>query len=122
MSGYKGYLNFYGIGAYDLDPDNGGAALAKSNKWTTPQKAIVGAAQWIAKSGNRYLNNAYHQNTLYKMRWNYEQATKEGVVWKQYATSPTWASGISNVMASFYSYAGIDKGNTGLRFLVPLYS
>ena len=122
VSGYKGYLNFYGIGAYDLDPDNGGAALAKSNKWTTPQKAIVGAAQWIAKSGNRYLNNAYHQNTLYKMRWNYEQATKEGVVWKQYATSPTWASGISNVMASFYSYAGIDKGNTGLRFLVPLYS
>ena len=122
VSGYKGYLNFYGIGAYDLDPDNGGAALAKNNKWTTPQKAIVGAAQWIAKSGNRYLNNAYHQNTLYKMRWNYEQAAREGVVWKQYATSTTWASGISNVMASFYSYAGIDKGGTGLRFLVPLYS
>ncbi|TNU89940.1 hypothetical protein FIC87_09955 [Eggerthella lenta] len=122
VPGYKGYLNFYGIGAYDLDPDNGGAALAKSNKWTTPQKAIVGAAQWIAKSGNRYLNNSYHQNTLYKMRWNYEQAAKEGVVWKQYATSTTWASGIANVMAGFYSYAGIDKGSTGLRFLVPLYS
>lgn len=121
VKGYEGYLNFYGIGAYDIDPYNGGAALAKSKKWTNPQKAINGAAEWIAKSSNRYLNNAYDQNTLYKMRWNYEQAAQEGAVWKQYATSPTWATGIANVMASFYSSVGMDKSDTGLKFLVPLY-
>lgn len=122
VKGYAGYLNFYGIGAYDIDPYNGGAALAKSEGWKTPQAAIDGAARWIAQGSSRYLNNAYDQNTLYKMRWNYEQAAREGAVWKQYATAQDWSTGIACVMANLYSSAGISKAKTGLRFLVPLYS
>lgn len=62
------YYNFYGIGAYDSSPLSGGRALAIKNGWDTPEKAIHGAARWIATN---YLNNAFSQNTLYKMRWNY---------------------------------------------------
>ncbi|MEG0454543.1 MAG: cell wall-binding repeat-containing protein [Bacteroides sp.] len=121
VAGYEGYYNFFGIKAYDSNP-NQAAIYAKQEGWSTQQKAIEGGAKWIAQSPSRYLNNAYNQNTLYKMRWNYEQAARENAVWKQYATSKTWATGIANVMANFYSYASIDKSNTGLKFLVPLYS
>ena len=119
VDGYSGYYNFFGIGAYDVDPYNGGAALAKQHGWNTPAKAIEGAAQWISQN---YLNNTYNQNTLYKMRWNYTQAASEGAVWHQYATAKTWATGIADVMANFYSYAGISQYDTGLKFLVPQYS
>lgn len=123
VSGYSGYLNFYGIGAYDLDPNNGGAALAKNNGWDTPEKAITGAAKWISEGSNGgggYFNRG--QNTLYKMRWNYLLVSSTGQVGGQYATSTIWATNIANVMANFYSSAGIDKSNTGLKYLVPLYS
>ena len=119
VDGYSGYYNFFGIGAYDVDPYNGGAALAKKHGWNTPAKAIEGAAQWISQN---YLNNKYNQNTLYKMRWNYTQAANEGAVWHQYATAPTWATGIAGVMSNFYSYAGISQYDTGLKFLIPQYS
>ena len=119
VSGYSGYYNFFGIGAYDIDPNNGGAALAKKNGWNTPAKAIEGAAQWISSN---YLNNEYDQNTLYKMRWNYAQAASEGAVWHQYATAPTWATGIASVMDNVYRYLGISQYDTGLKFLVPQYS
>ena len=42
------YYNFYGIGAYDSSPLSGGRALAIKNGWDTPEKAIHGAARWIA--------------------------------------------------------------------------
>ena len=118
VSGYKGYYNFYGIGAWDIDPNNGGAALAKSEGWNTPEKAIKGAAKWIA---NQYLNNGYNQNTLYKMRWNYTQAAGEGTVWKQYASDRLWANSIARLMDEFYDYNGIGIGDSGLTFLVPAY-
>ena len=118
VAGYKGYYNFYGIGAWDIDPNNGGAALAKSEGWNTPEKAIKGAAKWIS---NQYLNNSYCQNTLYKMRWNYAQAASEGTVWKQYASDRLWANSIARLMDEFYDYNGIEIGDTGLTFLVPAY-
>ncbi len=50
VGGYEGFFNFYGIGAYDLDPNNGGAALAKREGWNTVEKALDGAAGWISKN------------------------------------------------------------------------
>lgn len=112
VTGYEGYYNFFGIGAYDIDPNNGGAALAKSKGWDTPAKAIDGAAEWI--SGN-YLNNEYHQNTLYKMRWCVQN------VYHQYATARDWACNIARVMGQVYDYIGYDAPRTGLTFLYPSY-
>lgn len=114
VSGYEGYYNFYGIGAYDIDPNNGGAALAKSRGWDSPAKALNGAAQWISKN---YTFSSYRQNTLYKMRWNYVN----GNPGHQYATDRLWASSIARVMGQFYSYLGYGPSESGLSFLIPVY-
>lgn len=74
--------NMFGIGAVDSDPIGGGARTAYEHGWDTPEKAIIGGAEWVA---NRYINGAYKQNTLYKMRWNPENPNR------QYATDVAWA-------------------------------
>lgn len=112
VKGYEGYYNFYGIGAYDRDPENGGAYLAKVNGWNTPAKALDGAAKWIS---DNYLSEG--QNTLYKMRWN----IINGAASHQYASDPQWASSISRVMNQIYGYCGLEIGDTGLTFLYPVY-
>ena len=75
--------NMYGIGAYDYDAINTGAAYAYSKGWFTPEAAIVGGAEFISTT---YIHNAYDQNTLYKMRWS---PMRPGV--HQYATDMGWA-------------------------------
>lgn len=125
VSGYENYFNFYGIGAYDADPKNGGAALAKREGWNTPQKAIEGAAAWISKNYVKPTVSSAtvsgSQNTLYKMKWDVNRAISQGTVWHQYATSITWATGIADVMAGFYSYVGKNIEASGLQFEVPIY-
>lgn len=117
----KTYYNFFGIGAVDNDPLWGGRITAIKNGWDTPEKAIIGGAKWIASSTN-YLNNQWSQNTLYKMRWNYFQAAKDGSVWHQYATAKHWATGIAKIINQCYSSAGITPANSGLIFLIPVYN
>ena len=112
------YYNFYGIGAYDSSPLSGGRALAIKNGWSTPEKAIDGAARWIATN---YLNNAFSQNTLYKMRWNYVEYARYGSVSHQYATDRDWAAKIGTQMNAIYAYAGVGQTQSGLTFLVPSY-
>ena len=113
------YYNFYGIGAYDSDALGGGSRTAGKYGWDSPRATILGAAKWIS---DNYLGNAYSQNTLYKMRWNYSQAAREGVVWKQYATGREWATSIARVMSNCYDYCGYNMDTCGLTFLVPQYS
>ena len=112
------YYNFYGIGAYDSSPLSGGRALAIKNGWDTPEKAIDGAARWIATN---YLNNAFSQNTLYKMRWNYVEYARYGSVCHQYATDRDWATKIGSLMNAIYASASVGQAQTGLTFLVPSY-
>ena len=112
------YYNFYGIGAYDSSPLSGGRALAIKNGWDTPEKAIHGAARWIATN---YLNNAFSQNTLYKMRWNYVEYARYGSVGHQYATDRDWATKIGSLMNAIYASASVGQAKTGLTFLVPSY-
>ncbi|MEG2615039.1 MAG: cell wall-binding repeat-containing protein [Raoultibacter sp.] len=126
VKGYEGYLNFYGIGAYDLDPKNGGAALAKDQQWDTPEKAILGAARWISRN---YIHPTVAsatvsgpQNTLWQMKWDVRRAVAEGGVWHQYATSRTWATGIASVMNDFYRQSNHSFEETGLSFIVPAFA
>ncbi|GGL52648.1 hypothetical protein GCM10007968_15810 [Sporolactobacillus putidus] len=112
--GVKVY-NMFGIGAFDLDPENAGAAMAYSEGWTTPAKAIEGGAAWIAKY---YIyNQAYQQDTLYKMRWN-PSALVAGSAAHQYATDVGWAVKQTPMIDSMYSQ--IAKYN--LVFDVPQYN
>ena len=119
------YYNFFGIGAYDGSPLAGGRSMAIKEGWNSPRKAILGAAKWIS---NNYHNPTVasgavsgQQNTLYRMKWDVKRAVAEGSVWHQYATSRTWATGISSVMYDCYGHSGIPMDKAGLRFDVPRY-
>uniref|UniRef100_UPI000477DE80 SH3 domain-containing protein n=2 Tax=Sporolactobacillus vineae TaxID=444463 RepID=UPI000477DE80 len=114
---YKGkkVYNMFGVGAYDLDPKNGGAALAYQQKWYSPSDAIIGGAKWIA---NHYIYNAtYQQDTLYKMRWN-PDALVSGSAAHQYATDPAWADSQSRIISNMYMKIKIKN----LIFNVTQYS
>ncbi|KGM99334.1 beta-N-acetylglucosaminidase [Clostridium botulinum] len=75
--------NMFGVGAIDKNPVKCGSEYAYTEKWFTPEEAILGGAKFI---GNGYINSdKYKQNTLYKMRWNIN------VSYHQYATDIGWA-------------------------------
>ena len=78
------YHNYFGIGAFDSNPDN-----SKNYNNNGMRAGIVNGAIWIAKN---YYSSKYKQTSIYKMRYN------NGV--HQYCTSTTWVDSISSIMAS----------------------
>ena len=119
---YRGttYYNFYGIGAVDSNALNGGRAMAVKEGWTSPRKAVLGAAKWISAN---YLNRPnYRQNTLYLMKFDVEGAVGTGSAWHEYCTGlNTWVLGISRLMSSAYGVAGYSPVNAPVTFDVPMY-
>lgn len=119
------YYNFYGIGAYDSSPLSGGRSMAVQQGWNSPEAAVKGAAKWLSAN---YINptvssasGSGQQNTLWKMKWDAKRAASSSSVWHQYATSVTWATGISEVMASFYRQANTQFECTGFKFVIPVF-
>ena len=121
-----GYLNFFGIGAFDSDPENG-ASFGKYYGWSTPEAAIRGGAAWISQnyihSGN---TSSGDQNTLWKMAWDATAAQKYGNMSHahQYATSRTWAIGIARTMDNLYTrHMGryFDFDELGISVIVPVF-
>ncbi|WP_158540694.1 SH3 domain-containing protein [Romboutsia weinsteinii] len=102
--------NFFGIGAIDQSANVSGAEAAYSNGWTSVEATIDGSAQWIAQ--NYIKSSKYNQNTIYKMKWNYDYT------WHQYATDVNWCNGISGIMNKIITM--YDTGNN-LVFEVPQY-
>lgn len=84
----KKYNNYFGIGAFDNDPDN-----ARNFSNSGLASGIINGAKWIAKN---YYNSSYKQTTLYKMRNN------NGV--HQYATDPYWHTKIAKIMKKSERY------------------
>ena len=87
--------NLYGIKAYDSDPMVGGTSYAYYNGWTTPTKALEGAAKYLH---DNYIYGNYNQNTPFKIRFSFEER-----IWHQYATGPTYAEDIARYMISMAS-------------------
>lgn len=119
LTSYKGkplsspvkVYNFFGIGAFDGTANLSGAEAAYANGWTTVEKAIEGSAKWIA---NNYIKSStYNQNTIYKMKFNYDNPRH------QYATDVNWANGISGVM---YKLIGMYDTKSNLKFEIPNYN
>lgn len=118
ISGYSGYYNFFGIAAYDSNPGNG-AAYAKDHGWDTPEKALMGAAQFLSKG---YIHDtSFAQNTLYNMKWDLFNAINYPNSHYEYATDVQWAQNIAITMNALYKAHGISQSNSGLSFLVPQY-
>lgn len=123
--GYKGYYNFYNIGAtqgkYPIA--NGlkyatGTTSSDANKkkymlpWDSQYKAIVGGAIWI---GNGYINSVYKQNTMYFQKFN----TSGGNAGHQY---------MGNILAPYYESHSIKKTysemgilDKSFTFIIPYY-
>lgn len=121
-----GYLNFFGIGAFDSDPENGGS-YAGYYGWSSPDAALRGGAAWISKyyihSGDE---DSGDQNTLWKMAWDANAAEKYGNMSHahQYATGRTWAIGIAWTMDNIYTkHMGgtFDFVDLGVKALVPVF-
>lgn len=102
-SGRYGAYNYFGIGAYDYNP-NYAMTLAKSYGWTTPAKAIIGGAKFVRRG---YIDNG--QQTLYRMRWNPQSPGNH-----QYATDINWCKHQANTIYNLYSQIGM-KGEYFIR-------
>jgi beta-N-acetylglucosaminidase len=107
------YYNFWGIGAFDSNPNNA-IAYAIKHGWDSPEHAIDGSAKWIAEN---YIYGDYPQPTVYAMRWDYAYSNAEGERgWHQYATSLTWANSIPRIMNDCYVYLDVTPQ---LYYVVP---
>ena len=87
--------NLFGIGAQDHAPRLLGTTYAYKRGWTTPEKAIFGAAEFISLN---YINSSkYAQNTPFKIKYNQLSSNQ----WHQYATTPWYAYEIAKYMHQF---------------------
>ncbi|SCI70978.1 Beta-N-acetylglucosaminidase precursor [uncultured Clostridium sp.] len=106
--------NFFGIGAIDSAPVDGGVTTAYKNGWTSPRLGIEGAAKWISEG---YIHRPkFNQNTLYDMRWYYSY---ENGNWHQYATDINWAKSISGLMYKMEHLYDLQKVN--MTYKIPEY-
>lgn len=102
--------NLYGIKAYDADPVVGGTSYAYYHHWTTPTKAIYGAAAYLKSN---YIQGNYHQNTAFKIRYTFRRN-----LWHQYATDPYYAEKIGLRM---YLMSSCYADNTKFLYDFPKY-
>ena len=102
--------NLYGIKAYDSDPVTGGTSYAYYNGWTTPTKAIEGAAAYLASN---YIHGEYVQNTPFKIRFSFRER-----IWHQYATGPTYAEDLARYMITM---AGVYSVKAKFTYDLPRY-
>ena len=101
--------NFFGIAAFDGTADSSGKNYAYKMGWTSVEKTLEGSAQWIAD--NYIKNSRYNQNTLYKMRWSYENSNH------QYATDVNWAKLIGSVMTKITPM----YSSSSMKYEIPKY-
>ncbi|MFR6533405.1 MAG: N-acetylglucosaminidase, partial [Staphylococcus simulans] len=95
-SGRYGIYNYFGIGAFDSNPNNA-INFARNHGWTTPSKGIIGGAKFVREG---YINKG--QNTLYRMRWNPKNPATH-----QYATAIEWCQHQATTIANLYKQIGL---------------
>jgi beta-N-acetylglucosaminidase len=112
------YYNFFGIGAYDSSPLAGGRSMAIKNGWDTPEKGIMGGAEWMAKY---YLYaSPYPQPTAYDIKWDVARSNAARAYgWHQYATDHRWPTKNSELMSRCYAFSGFTPK---LYYLIPAYA
>jgi mannosyl-glycoprotein endo-beta-N-acetylglucosaminidase len=94
-SGRYGIYNYFGIAAYDNNP-NASIAYARRQGWTSPRNGIIGGAKFVRK---QFFNKG--KNTLYRMRWNPKNPGH-----MQYATAIEWCNFQATTISSLYKKVG----------------
>jgi beta-N-acetylglucosaminidase len=138
---YRGYFNFYNIGAYpnpsvengamkngirfaqwgfnpDLeDQDSAGnraSELSMLLPWTDPLKAIVGGGKYI---GSQYIYSVYGQDTMYLEKFNV--VYKSGLYGHQYVQNVQAAD--DEGLKYYYAYKASGSLETPIVFRIPVY-
>ena len=129
---YKGYYNFYNIGATSAaNPvinglwyatGKGGAETSYNRPWNTEDKAILGGAQFIA---NSYIQ--YGQSTSYFKKWNvvknYAKANGynyNNLYTHQYMTNIEAPR--SEAKSTYNSYKSLGTLDDEYTFFIPVYN
>jgi beta-N-acetylglucosaminidase len=122
--GYEGLYNFYNIGANDgsnavangLNWAAGGSTKATTygRPWTTPYKAIVGGAKYIAAN---YINVG--QDTLYFQKFNVNPNESKYLYLHQYMTNVQAPYSEGKITRSAYNSLGILSDS--MVFYIPVY-
>lgn len=109
ITGYRGYYNFYGIGAYNANPSNG-AVTARDYNWNTKRKAIIEGATWIKEN---YIGTM--QNTAYFMKFCFIP----GREWHQYMTDIEAPQ--KDAASSYDAHAGGGTLSSPIEFIIPVF-
>lgn len=129
---YKGYYNFYNIGATSSSnpvinglwyaTGKGGKETTYNRPWNTEDKAILGGAQFIA---SRYISHG--QSTSYFKKWNvvYNYAKANGLdannlYTNQYMTNVQAPR--SEATSTFNSYKSLGVLDDAYTFYIPVYN
>lgn len=113
--GYEGYYNFFNIGA-SANADGSGAVenalkYAKEKGWDSPEKSIVGGAEFLGKN---YI--ARGQNTFYFQKFNVVN-TESGLFTHQYMQNLSAASTEGASYQKIYE----DWANAAIAYRIPVY-
>ncbi len=108
VEGYKGYYNFFGIGADDIDPYNRGAAKAKLEGWTTKRKALIEGANWV---DTNYISAL--QPTIYFMKFN------PYLSWHQYMTDIK--APVKDAAGYYSAHKASGTLDSAIEFIIPVY-
>lgn len=117
---YKGYYNFFNIGASDsVAPIANGLSFASgkgsySRPWNTPEKAILGGAKYI---GKEFVESG--QLNGYLLKFNVNPDSKWGLYSHQYMTNLTGACQES--VTSYSAYVKRGTLSQTKEFLIPVY-
>lgn len=102
----KVHTIFFGIHAYDSDPDKLGSQYAYDNGWFTPKDALEGGIKFIAENYIYSIKPVFSdRKTLYTMKWNPSYPASY-----EYATDVQWAYNISKLMYNSFKQI-LDKSN-----------
>lgn len=109
IAGCEGYYNFYGIGANDSNPSNGGI-VAKNNNWNSKRRAIIEGAAWVK---TQYIG--CQQYSIYFMKFCF--VPNRG--WHQYMTDIAAPAKDAQNYYKAHRYGGTL--NNAIEFVIPVY-
>ena len=116
-SGYVGYYNFYNInasGGTSKEIIQNALKYAKSKKWTDPEKAIKGGAEFLARE---YINRG--QNTGYLQKFDVDNSDGS-LYWHQYQQNVSAAKTESSSVLK--TYKSIDSSlSWSFNFVIPVF-
>ena len=113
VSGYEGYYNFYNIKATGAQSQiiTNGLKYAKEQGWSTPYKAIIGGASFLADG---YINVG--QDTLYLQKWDLIVPKPGRHQYMQNIQAPSTES-----IKTYNGYNNIGLVNGNFVFSIPVY-